>query len=1017
MATLETLKKEQAFLLETAVLHCCRNHRLGTRELVRLPAEQIIEVAIAAARALGLEVCLKRDPQYAPRDRPKKAGAPPLPEDLVPSDWAASKGLVEGLTVPPARVPQTLPQAPDEAPPQAPDETPAKVAGKPSLDDPGDVDDVLDEVDARSPCDTGLGLAEASVAAPLEPRGYQSDAIDSCVAELDRQGLAVLQMACRCGKTAVAYGVVRAVLDKGPGQKILYLVPGLSLLRQTAAKLAGYGLNAPMFLVGSDPRPIAVGARELLMSTSPRAVGRFLESPESQVVLSTYQSSAQVPGSAFTLTVFDESHRVCGGAVERPFNHTVLSPRTGARLFMTATPAYEGALSMKDREVFGGVAYRYHLRQGISAGYVNDFRLELIAASAAEAGREVTEEEALPAQIQAAMSRVDKLLVFCRNIGHASQLCASLKELVAAETGAPECLLAHSRQRPGEAAAALKRFAAQGTRAVLFNCRLFQEGVEVPALNAVMFAAPRHSPRDIIQSVCRPLNKVPGKPVSVVFLPVLSDPGLGPEDPANLKRYATIVPFIDALLDEDPRLYDHLLDPRLPYPIDLLGTHSLGLPKDPKDRAQAQAALLSAVKRVVRHGTSTAARKTERLLRVEMIPWQKGFNELKRVVDTCGRYPKTTDLMEIGKAKTSLHKIYRSYADKWKRWQAGDKEALEPFQAKALEELPGWLPYGVDGPYAWAPCIAFLEEWLGKHKGRPPMLNVNNGGYIGLEATMVERLSGLLTCINQGDGKARKGGSPGSGFTIDPAKQKDMDRVCAQFGLRWRKDRGPDGGLVKGGPRTFIQEAHARFKARLKKYGSGDPLIQRYYPGYPMKHKRMERLDVKSSQAPPRRPKKVGAVVERVRKATVTNVVVKKPARTAKAGTSVSKAVPGKDLRDVWLRLLSKHSGRTIQAGFRVDVKAAHPGLWEKFGVAELVLDGLDAQGPDVYEFVPCSEGCPKCGAGASGPRPTDDLVWALGAASVTRMGECEFRELVSEGPDPGTNPRLAEYLRLASLG
>ena len=98
-----------------------------------------------------------------------------------------------------------------------------------------------------------------------------------------------------------------------------------------------------------------------------------------------------------------------------------------------------------------------------------------------------------------------------------------------------------------------------GVRAALFNCRMLQEGVEVPPLNAVFFAAPRHSARDIIQSLCRPLNPAPGKPQSVVFLPVEADPAIPADAPANLRRYASILPVVDALLDEDPRLFEYLI--------------------------------------------------------------------------------------------------------------------------------------------------------------------------------------------------------------------------------------------------------------------------------------------------------------------------------------------------------------------------------------------------------------------------------------------------------------------------
>lgn len=915
VATFELATKEDAFLLETAVLHCCRHRRLGgssggargpLSELVRMTAAEIVSVASAVACELRLAATPRDRPEYAPSARGSAAGL--SKERAVtpaePTAWAASKARVERLTVPPEvdelaeaiaglklsgppGPPSSLPQTdlsdyiddlltldfsavkiPVEAKPPVEAKSPVEAKPKTPVAAASQEDMVLDEVDDAEFAGA-MGAVEEEIAAspfdihaapaPIEARDYQRDATALCVAELRREGKAILQMACRCGKTPVAFGVLRDFFAEGPADEkpinALYLVPGLSLLRQTAQKLASYGFAEPMLLVGSDPRPVPLpGGRSLVMTTDPTVIRAFVGERGRRLVISTYQSSPQVPTDVFGLTVCDEAHRVCGGKTARPFNHFVMAPRVGARLFMTATPAYDPpgktAITMKDRDIFGGVAYRYHLRQGIAAGYVNDFRLEIVAAPNAHA-TPAAEEEAMPAQLLTAMAKVDKLLVFCRNIGHATRLCAALKEAALPDGVLPfESLVAHSRMGSGGAAGALRRFATPGERAVLFNCRLFQEGVEIPALNGVFFAAPRHSPRDIIQSVCRPLNQMAGKPPSVVFLPVLHDPARPPDDPANLKRYASIIPFVDALLEEDPRLYDHLLDPAgTPYPIEILGTHTLRL----ADGAS-RAALLAAVRRAVRYGASTSARPAERLLRVENIPWSRAFAEIRRVVEECGRYPKTTDLFIVGEAKANLHNIYHNFVSQFRKYQNSEPTSLEPYQAAALEALPGWVPYGVEGPYPWGACMAFLEQWLEKHEGVPPMVNVSNGGYVGLDASAMERLSGCLTCVNQGDGRDRKGKAPGSGFTISPRKQEDLDRICLRFGIRWRKERDAAGGLVKGGPPTFIQEAYTRFKAYHKLHGVEGEYIQRWFEGYPLKHKAMERLDVqRAGTAPPRR--------------------------------------------------------------------------------------------------------------------------------------------------------------------
>lgn len=952
VATFELPSKEEAFLLETAVLHCCRHYRLGTRELVRLRAADLIRLAEAASKQLGLKPIRRDNPTYALAYRPRTeapAQEPRLRNPTEPTSWVQKRGLIEGLTIPrtvadltsamgalklggeaptpspsidltdvvddiltwdfsevktpvverssvviPPPRPQTAPPATKPKPVRAP-------APQPSQDELSDM--FLDEVDDRSlldvmeldaaedlsssvremmggfvvvpqgsPFDLQRSNPRGGAALPaLSLRDYQREAATGCLRELKLTGKAILQMACRCGKTPVAYEVVREYLRSGPAGDFpvcaLYLVPGLSLLRQTAQKIASYGFTEPILLVGSDPRPVALPTgRELTMTTDPAVARAFVAEPGRRLVISTYQSSPQLPTDVFALTVFDEAHRTAGGKAPRPFNHFVLAPRVGARLFMTATPAYDlpvkTSVSMRDASLFGGVAFRYHLRQGISAGHVNDFRLEIVAAPSARAATASVEEAAAPSQILAAMARVDKLLVFCRDIAHTVRLCGAVAEAPLPPGVAPfECLVAHSKQGPGGAAGALRKFGATGARAALFNCRLFQEGVEIPPLNAVFFAAPRHSPRDIVQSLCRPLNRALGKPPSVIFLPVLHDPAKDASDPANLKRYASIVPFVDALLDEDPRLYEHLLDPAASaYPIDILGTHTLKL-ADVKSRAS----LLASVRRAARYGVSAASKRpAERLLRSENLPWDKAFGELRRIVGVYNRYPKTTEMWVIGDTRVSIHRFYRWAADEYLEWKAGRPTKLEPYQIAGLKSLPHWEPYGIEGPYPVQLCAEFLEQWLREHQGEPPMLNIHNGGYIGLEATALERLSGWATLINQHDGKTRKNAAPGSGFTVGKEKQELLERICSPYKLRWKKERDETGELIPDGPRTWIQESYKRFQAHVRAHGAESEFMKTWYPGWPKKYQYMENLDVIArGLAPPRRtPRRKGLAVK-----------------------------------------------------------------------------------------------------------------------------------------------------------
>ena len=90
---------------------------------------------------------------------------------------------------------------------------------------------------------------------------------------------------------------------------------------------------------------------------------------------------------------------------------------------------------------------------------------------------------------------------------------------------------------------------------VLSNARCLQEGVNVPALNAVAFMDPKKSPIDIIQSIGRVMRKQSGKDCGYVIIPI---PVLEGDNPRHAldrnKKYEQINEILQAILAHD----DHL---------------------------------------------------------------------------------------------------------------------------------------------------------------------------------------------------------------------------------------------------------------------------------------------------------------------------------------------------------------------------------------------------------------------------------------------------------------------------
>ena len=89
---------------------------------------------------------------------------------------------------------------------------------------------------------------------------------------------------------------------------------------------------------------------------------------------------------------------------------------------------------------------------------------------------------------------------------------------------------------------------------VLSNVRCLSEGVDVPALDAVLFLTPRNSQVDVVQSVGRVMRTAAGKKRGYVVLPVVIPAGLEPHEALNdNKTYSVVWQVLQALRSHDDR--------------------------------------------------------------------------------------------------------------------------------------------------------------------------------------------------------------------------------------------------------------------------------------------------------------------------------------------------------------------------------------------------------------------------------------------------------------------------------
>jgi len=89
---------------------------------------------------------------------------------------------------------------------------------------------------------------------------------------------------------------------------------------------------------------------------------------------------------------------------------------------------------------------------------------------------------------------------------------------------------------------------------ILSNARCLSEGVDVPALDAVLFLNPRNSVVDVVQSVGRVMRKAPGKEYGYVILPIGVPADMAPEEAlSDNKKYKVVWQVLQALRAHDDR--------------------------------------------------------------------------------------------------------------------------------------------------------------------------------------------------------------------------------------------------------------------------------------------------------------------------------------------------------------------------------------------------------------------------------------------------------------------------------
>ncbi|MEV7616576.1 DEAD/DEAH box helicase family protein [Streptomyces sp. NPDC089799] len=105
----------------------------------------------------------------------------------------------------------------------------------------------------------------------------------------------------------------------------------------------------------------------------------------------------------------------------------------------------------------------------------------------------------------------------------------------------------------------LADFGRRAGRAVLANCRVLGEGVDIRSVDSVALVDPKGSAIDIVQAIGRALRQKPGEgKMATLIVPVFLDEDENPEDILSSKSYGPLIRVLQGLRAHDERAVEML---------------------------------------------------------------------------------------------------------------------------------------------------------------------------------------------------------------------------------------------------------------------------------------------------------------------------------------------------------------------------------------------------------------------------------------------------------------------------
>ncbi len=437
------------------------------------------------------------------------------------------------------------------------------------------------------------------------PRPYQKAAIKDVVTKINKRGQLI--MACGTGKTNTGQWIAEELNAK----TTLVLFPSLLLLSKT---LRDWKLNENVknrFLPVCSDETVSKSGDETVINThelayptttNPDEIAEFLKKKGHKVIFSTYQSAPEIAKAykkhklkPFDLMICDEAHR-CAGKVSGGYEAVLDDKKIPSqkRLFMTATPRIPPLsttqllkargityASMDDESLFGPVLHRLSFSDAIKQdkkgnSLLTDYQIVVMGVKSESLKSLIDErsfiklENELESDAHSIATKIaflssikkynlERIITFHTKVKDAKKfsLETPVVQSVVKDTKSSKTKITSdyidglwSTARRNEKLNSLAVLENEKTY-VLSNARCLSEGVDVPALDAISFVAPRRSEVDIVQAVGRAIRKSENKKIGTVLIPIVIDESLDIDQQFQDSTFDQVWKVVNALRAHD----------------------------------------------------------------------------------------------------------------------------------------------------------------------------------------------------------------------------------------------------------------------------------------------------------------------------------------------------------------------------------------------------------------------------------------------------------------------------------